>query len=197
MVNNLLHFLKKFNYNKEFRFLKKILASKVNPDEREYIGIASDVYDKLYRVSKSSDLNSMLEKGIIPSSGPADFDESFLDENGSPERRVYFFTNFFSATISIMSSKQDQEELIGGLSKDDEPIIMAIDASKLDRDLVAYKDQEINDLEAIYLTSDSGNLDWVIPSSSILEEETKNTSQILEEDENEYLEEDSYDDDFF
>ena len=129
-MKNFLKSIKSSYPEKEFEFLSSLNNDLVNPQNRSEICRIQDIKSPLYRIGKRSRLDSYLSNGIRLKSYADDIDTEYLDENGDPELRAYFFTDINSAMITILSSRQDLEAIIGNISDEDSPIILSIDPNK-------------------------------------------------------------------
>ena len=174
-MKNFLKSIKSSYPNKEFDFLNSLNNDLVNPKNRKEICRIQDIKSPLYRIGKKSRLDSYLSNGIRLKSYADDIDTEYLNENGDPELRAYFFTDINSAMITVLSSRQDLEAIIGNIGEEDSPIILSIDPNKVNLDLVMHEDKELSgaktNLNSVYFVhadpSSEESKTWKIPASAV------------------------------
>jgi|TARA_R110000772_G_scaffold242667_1_gene355303 hypothetical protein len=95
-------------------------------EQGEWIGTIDDLGSDLYRITKRyTDYGDNLEMfkkgtGIVKSSDrSADDDEPYLNSDGEPEHRIYFFRSQNEATAAMMSDIEEVEAIVGDFSEED------------------------------------------------------------------------------
>ena len=186
--------------NYEFDYLNKIANDLVSPKDRTPISSLSARQSPLYRVGKRKNLDRYLSDGIRTTSSSSDLGDDYLDENGNEEFRSYFFSDLNSVMITVLSSNQDIDAIIGSIS-DEEIVILTIDPqilSKEVKNLYLYEDKELSvgrsGLSSVYITGPDCNEKWVVPASSIVDHKT--LDEILSEEDDDIYEEMQEDSDF-
>lgn len=176
--------------NYEFDYLNKVANDLVNPEDRAPISSLESRQSYLYRVGKRRNLERYLSEGIRTSSSSSDLGDKYLDEDGNEEYRSYFFSDLNSVMITVLSSDQDIDAIIGSVS-DEEVVVLIIDPKKISSEisnLYIYEDKELSvarsGLNSVYVSGPDCNEKWTVPSSSIVGHKT--LEDILSEEEDSY-----------
>jgi len=176
--------------NYEFDYLNKVANDLVNPEDRAPISSLESRQSYLYRVGKRRNLERYLSEGIRTSSSSSDLGDRYLDEDGNEEYRSYFFSDLNSVMITVLSSDQDIDAIIGSVS-DEEVVVLIIDPKKISSEisnLYIYEDKELSvgrsGLNSVYVSGPDCNEKWTVPSSSIVGHKT--LEDILSEEEDSY-----------
>jgi len=147
-----------------------------------YIGTIDDVGSDLYRITKRyTDYGDNLElfrngKGIIKSSDKsADDNEPYLNSDGDPEHRIYFFSSQDEATAAMMSDIEEVEAVVGDFSQEDRErginenlLLVRIPMNQIPNEVQFFIDQELEETpyDAIYGAYPDGHAWTLAPKAS-------------------------------
>ena len=126
-------------------------------EQGQYIGTIDDVGRDLYRISKrygdKGDNYERFQKGtkvIRSRDRSADDDEAYLNSDGNPEHRIYFFGSGDDAKAAMMSDTQELEAIVGDFSDEDKEkginenlLLVRIPMNQVPKEIKFFTDPEL------------------------------------------------------
>ena len=171
-------------------------------EQGQYIGTIDDVGSHLYRISKrygdKGDNLERFQKGtkvIRSRDRSADDNEPYLNSDGNPEHRIYFFASSNDAKTAMMSHTQELEAIVGDFSDEDKEkginenlLLVRIPMNQIPKELEFFTDPELEGTpyDAIYGAYPDGRAWTLAPKATDIQLAT----DLLNYEEDDYYYED-------
>jgi|TARA_R100001480_G_scaffold147059_2_gene145875 hypothetical protein len=166
----------------------------------EYIGTIDDVGSDLYRISKRyGDKGDNLErfragtKVIRSRNTSADDQQPYLNSDGDPEHRIYFFGSGDDAKAAMMSDMEEVEAIVGDFSAEDRErgindnlLLVRIPMNQLPQEVEFFTDPELEGTpyDTIYGAYPDGRAWTLAPKATDIQV----ASELLSYEEDDYYE---------
>ena len=171
-------------------------------EQGQYIGTIDDVGSHLYRISKrygdKGDNLERFQKGtkvIRSRDRSADDNEPYLNSDGNPEHRIYFFASSNDAKTAMMSDTQELEAIVGDFSDEDKEkginenlLLVRIPMNQVPKEVEFFTDYELEGTpyDAIYGAYPDGRAWTLAPKATDIQLAT----DLLNYEEDDYYYED-------
>jgi len=171
-------------------------------EQGQYIGTIDDVGRDLYRISKrygdKGDNYERFQKGtkvIRSRDRSADDDKPYLNSDGNPEHRIYFFGSGDDAKAAMMSDTQELEAIVGDFSDEDKEkginenlLLVRIPMNQVPKEVEFFTDYELKGTpyDAIYGAYPDGRAWTLAPKATDIQLAT----DLLNYEEDDYYYED-------
>lgn len=171
-------------------------------EQGEYIGTIDDVGRDLYRISKrygdKGDNYERFQKGtkvIRSRDRSADDDEPYLNSDGNPEHRIYFFGSGDDAKAAMMSDTRELEAIVGDFSDEDKEkginenlLLVRIPMNQVPKEVEFFTDYELEGTpyDAIYGAYPDGRAWTLAPRAA----DVQLATDLLNDEEDDYYYED-------
>jgi hypothetical protein len=171
-------------------------------EQGEYIGTIDDVGRDLYRISKrygdKGDNYERFQKGtkvIRSRDRSADDNEPYLNSDGNPEHRIYFFSSGDDAKAAMMSDTRELEAIVGDFSDEDKDrginenlLLVRIPMNQVPKEVEFFTDYELEGTpyDAIYGAYPDGRAWTLAPRAA----DVQLATDLLNDEEEDYYYED-------